>query len=88
MRILIDAMGGDNAPGAIVQGAVTAAGEFGAEVVLVGRDGDEVITVEDMAAAADTFNYEIVCGLSRRVPRIYTRQGKETYSVHYLLENG
>ena len=57
-------------------------------VVLVGRDGDEVITVEDMAAAADTFNYEIVCGLSRRVPRIYTRQGKETYSVHYLLENG
>ena len=57
-------------------------------VVLVGRDGDEVITVEDMAAAADTFNYELVCGLSRRVPRIYTRQGKETYSVHYLLENG
>ena len=40
MRILIDAMGGDNAPGAIVQGAVTAAGEFGAEVVLVGREAE------------------------------------------------
>ena len=38
LRILIDAMGGDNAPGAIVQGAVTAAGEFGTEVVLVGRE--------------------------------------------------
>ena len=31
-------------------------------VVLVGRDGDEVITVEDMAAAADTFNYELRIG--------------------------
>ena len=40
MRILIDAMGGDNAPGAIVQGAVTAAGEFGTEVVLVGREAE------------------------------------------------
>ena len=40
MRILIDAMGGDNAPEAIVQGAVTAAGEFGAEVVLVGREAE------------------------------------------------
>ena len=40
MRILIDAMGGDNAPGAIVQGAVTAAAEFGAEVVLVGREAE------------------------------------------------
>ena len=40
MRILIDAMGGDNAPEAIVQGAVTAVGEFGAEVVLVGREAE------------------------------------------------
>ncbi len=37
MRILIDAMGGDHAPDAIVQGAVDAAREFGAQIVLVGR---------------------------------------------------
>ena len=37
MRILIDAMGGDNAPNAIVQGAVDAAKEFDVKIILVGR---------------------------------------------------
>ena len=37
MRILIDAMGGDNAPNAIVQGAIDAAKEFHEQIVLVGR---------------------------------------------------
>jgi len=37
MRIIIDAMGGDNAPKAIVQGAIDAAKEFGVDVVLVGH---------------------------------------------------
>jgi len=55
-------------------------------VTLVGRDGDEEITVEAIAAAADSFNYEFVCGISRRVPRIYCRDGKEVRSVHYLLD--
>ena len=55
-------------------------------VTLVGRDGDEVITMEAVAAAADSFNYEFVCGISRRVPRIYCRGGKEVRSVHYLLD--
>ena len=55
-------------------------------VTLVGCDGDEVITVEAIAAAADSFNYEFVCGISRRVPRIYCRDGREVRSVHYLLD--
>ena len=55
-------------------------------VTLVGRNGDEKITVEQIAAAADSFNYEFVCGVSRRVPRIYCRGGKEVRSVHYLLD--
>ena len=54
-------------------------------VVLVGRDGDEEITVEQIAAAADSFNYEFICGISRRVPRFYYRQGQIIRSVHYLL---
>lgn len=37
MRILIDAMGGDNAPDAIVQGAIDAAKEFDVQIVLVGQ---------------------------------------------------
>ena len=55
-------------------------------VTLVGKDGSEEITMEAIAAAADSFNYEFVCGISRRVPRIYCRGGKEVRSVHYLLD--
>ena len=42
MRIIIDAMGGDNAPGEIVYGAIEAAKEYGVELTLVGR-GDEIL---------------------------------------------
>ena len=56
------------------------------KVTLVGRDGGEQITMEQIAAAADSFNYEFVCGISRRVPRIYTRGGKVVHSVRYLLD--
>src|SRR3972149_9373866 len=38
MRIAVDAMGGDNAPEAIVSGAVAAAHDLGAEIVLVGAE--------------------------------------------------
>ena len=56
-------------------------------VVLVGTDGGETITMEAISAAADSFNYEFVCGISRRVPRIYVRDGKTVHSVHYLLDD-
>ncbi len=56
-------------------------------VTLVGKDGEETITVEQIAAAADSFNYEFVCGISRRVPRIYISGGKTVHSVHYLLDS-
>ena len=42
MRILVDAMGGDNAPEAIALGAIRAAKELDVEVVLVGR-GEEIL---------------------------------------------
>ena len=54
-------------------------------VVLVGRDGENEITMEEIAAAADSFNYEFVCGISRRVPRYYCSQGEIVRSVYYLL---
>ena len=38
MRIIVDAMGGDNAPQAPVQGALQAIKEYGVEVVLVGKE--------------------------------------------------
>ena len=57
------------------------------QVVLVGKSGTETITMEAIAAAADSFNYEFVCGISRRVPRIYVRNGKTSHSVHYLIDS-
>lgn len=44
----------------------------GSETMLIGRQGDAVITAEAMAAALDTINYEITCNLSPRVERRYT----------------
>ena len=56
-------------------------------VILIGRSGDAQITVEQLAAAADSFNYELVCGISRRVPRIYVSGGKIINEVRYLLDS-
>jgi alanine racemase len=47
----------------------TAAG-VGATVTLIGRDGTESITVDEVATRAGTINYEILCGISKRVPRV------------------
>ena len=58
----------------------------GDRVTLVGTDGEETITMEQVAAAADSFNYEFVCGISRRVPRIYVSGGEKVHSVHYLTD--
>ena len=58
----------------------------GDRVTLVGNDGAETITMEQIAAAADSFNYEFVCGISRRVPRISVSGGKNVHSVHYLTD--
>ena len=44
MRIILDAMGGDNAPQAPVIGALQAAKDFGAQIILVGR-GEEILSV-------------------------------------------
>jgi alanine racemase len=48
----------------------------GAAAVLIGSAGEQRITAEDLARAADTINYEITCALSRRVPREHHRDGE------------
>ncbi len=45
------------------------------EVTLIGRDGDERILAEEVAARQGTINYEVACALSGRVPRRYHRDG-------------
>ena len=59
----------------------------GDTVVLIGSSGEKTITVEQIAAAAGSFNYEFVCGISRRVPRVYTRSGEVVQTVHYLTDS-
>ena len=44
--------------------------EHGDEVVLLGAQGDERITLWEWATKLDTIAYEITCGISNRVPRV------------------
>jgi alanine racemase len=48
----------------------------GSRAVLIGSDGSERITAEEMAARLQTINYEVTCGISARVPREYHRDGE------------
>ncbi|HEY5260494.1 MAG TPA: alanine racemase [Solirubrobacteraceae bacterium] len=48
----------------------------GSEAVLIGSRGEERITVEEVARRMHTINYEVTCGLTGRVPRIYHRDGE------------
>ena len=45
--------------------------EIGTEVVLLGRQGDEVVTAAEWAAKLGTIPYEVCCGIGERVPRRY-----------------
>ncbi len=46
----------------------------GDEVILFGKQGNEEITVTELADLADTINYELLCAISPRVPRVYVNQ--------------
>lgn len=45
-------------------------------VTLVGVDGDAVLTMEEVSDLAGSFNYELPCRITRRVPRTYYKNGK------------
>lgn len=42
-------------------------------VTLIGKDGNEEITADELASLYGTIGYEVVCGISKRVPRIYVK---------------
>ncbi len=48
----------------------------GEEVVLLGAQGEECISAEELASRAETIPYEILCGVGVRVPRVYLRGGR------------
>ncbi|MFQ9515583.1 MAG: alanine racemase [Eubacterium sp.] len=45
-------------------------------VTIAGKDGGEEIFIDDLAALAGTFNYEFVCDLGKRVPRVFVKNNK------------
>jgi alanine racemase len=53
------------------------------ELVLIGSDGDERITSFDLAAAGGTISYEVITGMSRRLPRVYHAAGSPV-EIRYL----
>ena len=57
---------------------------IGDNVTLVGKDGDDFISCEEIGEISGRFNYEFLCCITRRVPRVYIRNGKTTKIVDYL----
>ena len=45
--------------------------EVGSVVTLIGSDGNDCITADDLASIYGTIGYEVVCGISKRIPRIF-----------------
>lgn len=60
--------------------------KVGDEVVLFGTQGENSISVEEIAEPANSFNYEAVCNVSRRVERVYFKGGKEVGTKNYLID--
>ncbi len=66
---------------------VTALGPVhrGDQVTLIGRDGQEEITASQLAGWEGTINYEVVCAVSKRVPRVYMKNGRVDSIYNQLL---
>ena len=58
----------------------------GDEVVLFGQQDGAILPVEELSDTLNTINYEVVCAISRRVPRVYMRDGKPVMRREYLFD--
>jgi len=59
--------------------------KVGDEVVLFGDGENGVPHIDEIAEKLDTINYEIVCMVGRRVPRVYVKDGKVVKIIDYLF---
>ncbi len=57
----------------------------GDEVILLGKQGNKEITAEELAEKIGTVNYEIVCVIGRRIPRVYIKDNKVQNVLNYLI---
>jgi alanine racemase len=58
--------------------------EKGDEVILMGSDGNIKFDADDMASILGTISYELLCMVSKRVPRVYIKNGKITKVRDYV----
>ena len=58
--------------------------EIGDVATLIGRDGDDVLTIDDVATTAQVLSYELLVGLKLRVPRVYVNATSEQGAAEQL----
>lgn len=58
--------------------------KVGDEVILLGSDGNVKFDAEDIADILGTISYEIICMISKRVPRVYTKNGEIIKVKNYV----
>lgn len=56
------------------------------EVILMGTDGGCTISAEEIGDMSASFNYEFVCNVARRVPRVYFKSGKPYKEISYIMD--
>lgn len=60
--------------------------KIGDEVTLAGTDGDYTITFEELGEVSGRFNYEFVCDLGKRIPRMFLKNGNVISEKDYFSE--
>ncbi|HKM05255.1 MAG TPA: alanine racemase [Lachnospiraceae bacterium] len=55
----------------------------GDTAILIGQDGDEIITMEELGDLSGRFNYELACDFGKRIPRVYIKNGKKIAQKDY-----
>ena len=50
--------------------------EIGDDVTIMGKEGDLCVSAEELADIQGTINYEVVCNVGKRVPRMFIRNGE------------
>ena len=59
---------------------------IGTHVTLIGQQGSEEITIDDIAERLETINYEIPCMIGPRVPRIFRDDGEKKGVMNTILK--
>ena len=57
----------------------------GQDVIVFGKNGDNFLSVEEISEISGTINYETICRIGKRVPRVYLKEGKEIEAQSAIL---